>query len=431
MRPIGPTADPDVQAVLKLVRDSDVGFANLETNVTDPPDYAGPMRGFNAPASIIPDIKSWGIKMVNRANNHVNDSGDEGLMETVRLLEKAGVVSAGTGRNFREAESAQYLETPKGRIGIFAMHSSEGASVASDGDGTAFTPPSAGLNPLRLTTYINVTQADIDTLRKVRDSTYVVNDEVVTAGPPPGGPRDPKDRITIGTTNYRAGGTVGSISYTISPDEMRRIVRGIKNGKYFSDFMITTIHAHQGKWVAERFPQETSTPDFLIELAHRAIDSGSDAFLGHGPHALRGIEIYRGKPIFYGLGQFVRESDWRLITPQNYTARGENPDTTELTRAEVGMWTTPRDKPMYRSIVAINRYDGGQLREVRLYPVDLGWERPLSKVGIPALAKGAVAQEILLQIQKLSRPFGTDVRIQGEVGVIAVGAPATAPRNQH
>ncbi len=50
MRPIGPTGDPDVQAVLKLVRDSDVGFANLETNVTDPPDYVGPMRGFNAPA---------------------------------------------------------------------------------------------------------------------------------------------------------------------------------------------------------------------------------------------------------------------------------------------------------------------------------------------------------------------------------------------
>jgi poly-gamma-glutamate synthesis protein (capsule biosynthesis protein) len=77
---------------------------------------------------------------------------------------------------------------------------------------------------------------------------------------------------------------------------------------------------------------------------------------------------------------------------------------------------------MYRSIIALSKWDGGQLREVRLYPVDLGYERPLSQVGVPRLAKGAVAREILAHMQKVSRPFGTVIAIVGDVGVIRVAA---------
>ena len=38
-------------------------------------------------------------------------------------------------------------------------------------------------------------------------------------------------------------------------------------------------------------------------------DNGADAFLGTGVHVVRGIEIYKGRPIFYGLGEFVRQMD--------------------------------------------------------------------------------------------------------------------------
>ena len=44
--------------------------------------------------------------------------------------------------------------------------------------------------------------------------------------------------------------------------------------------------------------------DFIIPMARRWIDAGADAFVGHGPHTLRAIEIYKGKPIFYSLGNF-------------------------------------------------------------------------------------------------------------------------------
>src|SRR5260221_3000759 len=74
--------------------------------------------------------------------------------------------------------------------------------------------------------------------------------------------------------------------------------------------MIATIHAHQGDSVLQAFLFEDHPPDFLVELAHNAIDNGADAFVGHGPHIIRGIEIYKGKPIFYDLGEFFREWDW-------------------------------------------------------------------------------------------------------------------------
>ena len=91
--------------------------------------------------------------------------------------------------------------------------------------------------------------------------------------------------------------------------------------------MIATIHAHQGDSVLQSFLFEDHPPDFLVELAHQSIDNGADAFVGHGPHILRGIEIYKGKPIFYDLGEFFREWDWSCdcnFSPNGDVTQAEN-----------------------------------------------------------------------------------------------------------
>jgi poly-gamma-glutamate synthesis protein (capsule biosynthesis protein) len=44
--------------------------------------------------------------------------------------------------------------------------------------------------------------------------------------------------------------------------------------------------------------------DYQVEIAHAAIDAGADVIVGHGPHYACAVEIYRAKPIFYGLGSF-------------------------------------------------------------------------------------------------------------------------------
>jgi poly-gamma-glutamate capsule biosynthesis protein CapA/YwtB (metallophosphatase superfamily) len=57
---------------------------------------------------------------------------------------------------------------------------------------------------------------------------------------------------------------------------------------------------------------------YMTEIAHAAIDAGADVVIGHGPHHFLPIEIYRGRPVFYGLGSFSfhtghggrRHGDW-------------------------------------------------------------------------------------------------------------------------
>jgi poly-gamma-glutamate synthesis protein (capsule biosynthesis protein) len=44
--------------------------------------------------------------------------------------------------------------------------------------------------------------------------------------------------------------------------------------------------------------------EYMAEIAHAAIDAGADLVIGHGPHFLLPIEVYKGKPIFYGMGNF-------------------------------------------------------------------------------------------------------------------------------
>ena len=58
-------------------------------------------------------MRAMGIRIVNRANNHTGDNGDEGMFETNALLDQVGIVHAGTGRNLEEARDAAYLMTPK------------------------------------------------------------------------------------------------------------------------------------------------------------------------------------------------------------------------------------------------------------------------------------------------------------------------------
>jgi poly-gamma-glutamate synthesis protein (capsule biosynthesis protein) len=43
---------------------------------------------------------------------------------------------------------------------------------------------------------------------------------------------------------------------------------------------------------------------YMTEIAHAAIDAGADMVIGHGPHHFLPVEVYRGKPVFYGLGSF-------------------------------------------------------------------------------------------------------------------------------
>ena len=106
------------------------------------------------------------------------------------------------------------------------------------------------------------------------------------------------DELSLFGANYRVGDKAVRFAYDMNDSDLREILKGIRQGKQNSDFLIATIHAHE----PDNWSEEPA--DFLPKLAHAAIDAGADVFIGHGPHRLRAIEIYQGKPIFYSLGNF-------------------------------------------------------------------------------------------------------------------------------
>jgi Bacterial capsule synthesis protein PGA_cap len=226
-------------------------------------------------------------------------------------------------------------------------------------------------------------------------------------------PSDAPNQVEMFGDLYKTGETPGALSYKMNDSDFKENLRSIKDGKQFADFMIATIHAHQGDTILQQFLFEDHPPDFLIQLAHSAIDNGADAFVGHGPHVLRGIEIYKGKPIFYDLGEFFREWDWGCDC--------DTDPTSTQTPAERSLKSGPSAQEVnYESVIALSRYENGKLQEVRLYPIDAGYQSVISRRGVPHLASAEVSQRILQRLQKLSDRFGTKIAIDGNVGVIRV-----------
>ena len=103
----------------------------------------------------------------------------------------------------------------------------------------------------------------------------------------------------------------------IDEADLERNVQWVSDAKRMADWVLFTIHTHEGgKTIAD-------PADHIRVLAHAVIDAGADMFIGHGPHEDRGIEIYKGRPIFYSLGDFICQNDSVLFQPQdNYLRQG-------------------------------------------------------------------------------------------------------------
>ena len=74
------------------------------------------------------------------------------------------------------------------------------------------------------------------------------------------------------------------------------------------DWVIVSIH-----W-GEEYDQYVNTAQ--QNLAHALIDRGADAIVGHHPHVVQGVEVYKNKPIFYSLGNFIFDQYFSVETQQ-------------------------------------------------------------------------------------------------------------------
>jgi poly-gamma-glutamate synthesis protein (capsule biosynthesis protein) len=159
VRPASQLAEPSLQSAIKVIRDADVGFGNFESLIRDERTFEGPLAGsMVGTKEVAGDLKKMGFTLMNRAGNHLVDAGTEGLFETVRLMDEAGLVYAGVGRNLNEARAPRFVETPKGCIGLVGMYSEIGGmqSRLAATYKTGVTGGRPGLNALNLTRAIAV-----------------------------------------------------------------------------------------------------------------------------------------------------------------------------------------------------------------------------------------------------------------------------------
>ncbi|HEX7553339.1 MAG TPA: CapA family protein, partial [Geothrix sp.] len=174
-----------------------------------------------------------------------------------------------------------------------------------------------------------------------------------------------------------------------------------------ADLLLVSLHNHDVTHHRAYGIQDTTPPNEEI-MFRRAIEAGADLVLGTGPHVLRGIELYKGRPIFYSLGDFI----YQYRTPDKISADLIHQRDTEMpVRTNESVWDRRDSRETLETVLVRMILNQGKLKRIQLLPVTLDDEGPL--YGVPRLASTKRAGEIIALLQKLSAPYGTKIVSKG------------------
>lgn len=406
------------QAVRDCIMEHDVKFSNLEMTFHNHEGYPAAFSGGTwamADPRTLDDMKSYGFNLYNTANNHSCDYSHGGVLATIRNLNERDMIFAGTGKDLGNASKPCYLETKHARIALIGTSSSFHESGMAGGQ-SADMMGRPGLNPLRHVKIYHVTKkyydqlAELAALTKVNASTENSIKNGYKNPPPEGMLMFGKYRFKLDEKNW--------IESRPNETDMARIEREIREARKQADVVLVSVHAHQTD------AEDTKVPAMFLEtFARRCVDAGADVIIGHGPHELRGIEIYKGKPIFYSLGNFLFETETVDLQPYDAYLNKKMPLDTK-----VGTYMDVRSKngtagygvlpEIWFSVMASWEMEDGVVKEIKLYPISLGMERGRSQKGVPVMTGD---ENVLKYLAELSEPYGTKIEIENGVGSIRLG----------
>ncbi len=406
---LSPFNEPEYLRMIEVIRDADMAFTNLEVLFHDyeeayPATHSG--GTWMAAEPFIAGELVWaGFDMVSRENNHTMDYGAGGLRATTRALDAVGLVHAGAGENLAQARSPAYLETAGGRVALISVAStfSDEDRAGPQGDDIRGRP---GLSPIRYTRTYTVSAASMQKLREVADELGF------RAG-------SQEDRMRFLREQFIVGDPPGWRTEAHEGD-LAEILAAVRDARRQADWVIVTSHSHEGGSSRE------VPADFLADFARAAVDAGADIFVGHGPHVLRGIEIYNGKPILYSLSNFLFQNETIRYLPgdiyQTYDlpATATTADVFDARNEASRTGGFPGMRTYWESIVAVPSFQDGELAEIRLYPIALGFGLPRPQRGRPRLADKEAGERIIEKMRELSQPFGVEVHYLANenIGVI-------------
>ena len=408
---------PEYLGLFDLIRAQDIGFTNLEFLLNDfkgipaaqsGGTYAGAWR------NVVEDLKWAGFQFIGRANNHALDYSYTGLQLTSETLDEAGLTHAGVGDNLAEARAPRYRETARGRIALLSACSTF-APWGRAGHRRPDFEGRPGLSPLRYHTLYRVPQDELEHLRQLEQKLGLHHAKEKTRHFP-NWAGEGEDVFRFCGLSF-APGDKYQVQTRPHEGDVEDILKYIRDARRQADWVLFSLHAHESQL------QSHLPADFIVSFAHRCVEAGVDAFIGHGPHILRGIEIYRGKPIFYSLGNFFFQNDLVERQPQEIYDQYRLPPEASVAdlydrRSQNDQVGFPSDAAYWESVLALMRWCQGNLVEVELIPACLGHGKSRPQRGRPVIATGPKALKILERLAELSAPLGTRMEIEKERGRI-------------
>jgi poly-gamma-glutamate synthesis protein (capsule biosynthesis protein) len=388
-----------------LIRGATAAFVNLEVlfhrfEEDVIPASASGGTYMQADPSLAGELVWMGFDMVSRANNHTMDYGVGGLRRTDAAVEAVGLMHAGTGENLARARAPGYLDTPRGRVALISAASTFADHMRA-GPQHRDVRGRPGLNPIRFETTYQITRDQMEALGSFRAGMGVGEET--------------GDRIRMFGETFVLGEEYRVLS-SPNPEDLAEILASVEEATRQSNVVIFSSHSH------ERGGTNTEPAEALITLAHAVIDAGADIFLAHGPHVLRGIEVYKGKPIFYSLGDFMFQPETVPFQPgDNYRRYGLGSDAVapDFFDARQRTGGFPANPLVWESVVALVRMREGRLTGIELHPVTLGHGLERPQRGRPVLATGTpLGDKIIGDLQEFSGAFGTLIENRNGVGVV-------------
>lgn len=329
---------------LKSVLSADVAFTDIETTIAEADDDVSgvnpAMGDVVMPPEALDALQEMGLNLFATGNNHSFDLGAVGMANLNRNLDARGLKHAGIGVNSHAAVSPTYLQTDKGRVALIATASGllKPDSVATEDRLGVFEIRLEGATP------------DVD------------------AGQP-------------------------------AEADTKRILASIREAAGAADFVISYHHNHTYdknfvQMMRQQMPERLVPPPWVYQWAHAQIDAGADMVVMHGAPVCQGIEIYKGKPIFFGLGNFI---------------------------FQMPLCIADFEALAYESVIAVIDVEGRTLKGITLHPIgidpagcgDDGRFSVLTR-GLPRPLTGERGIQALQHVATLSRAFGTEFEIVGD-----------------
>ncbi|MBQ4115759.1 MAG: CapA family protein [Clostridia bacterium] len=395
--------------VAAQIQRGDARFLNLETTLHNGEHAANQFSGgsyLRADPKTLEDVKAYGFNLLSFANNHAMDFGHGGLLDTKKYIDQAGFPNTGAGSNLDEASAPAYLDTKNGRAALISVVSTINNDAAIAGRQSRRYVGRPGVNALRVSSHIQVPEEQFKMIQEISKVSKINAQRDIERAEGYFTPL--ADGVAaLGSLEFKLGDETKYVTHP-HPEDMARVEKAIYEAQMMADYIIISVHSHEISGDKKENPS-----DFLVEFAHKCIDAGAHAVIGHGPHLLRPVEIYKGQPIFYSLGDFVIHNECIPYAPEEmFAEKGMTSDSTMreffCNRSKNYTRGLMRDHRMLEAVIPYFEMEDGKLTSLELMPIELNFDKKVWQSGNPRFSN---KHGIIERLAEMSAPYGTEITV--------------------